>query len=199
MHAADAHRPLARRAVRLYGLRMHTAPPPPAPWVRILGVDPALRCTGYAILDTDGHTMRLADCGVIRTPAKAALSECLRRLSGGMRQMVESFAPTMVAIEGGFYSKNARTAMVLGAARGTLIAVAAERQLPVYEYAPRRIKQAVCGWGQAGKEQVAAVVATLVGLDRAGVLSDATDAAATAICHANAWFTNQGLYLPKPV
>ena len=63
----------------------------------------------------------------------------------------------------------------------------------------RRIKQAVCGWGQAGKEQVAAVVATLVGLDRAGVLSDATDAAATAICHANAWFTNQGLYLPKPV
>ena len=169
------------------------------PGVRILGLDPALRCTGYAILDTDGHRMSLLDCGVVRTPPKAPLSECLRRLAGGMRQILDSFHPTMVSIEGGFYSKNARTAMVLGAARGTLIALAAEQQIPVYEYAPRRIKQAVCGWGDAGKDQIAAVVATLVGIDRSGMLSDATDAAATASCHANAYFTNQGIYMPKPI
>lgn len=167
--------------------------------LRILGIDPALRCTGYGILDTDARSVRAIDCGVIKTAAGKAVSECLRRIAGGIGELIEGYLPDIVAIEGGFYSKNAKTAMVLGCARGVVIAAAATRQLPVYEYAPRRIKQAVCGYGNADKDQVATILCQLTGLDSADLISDATDALAVAFCHNSMFRTNQGIFLPTPV
>jgi crossover junction endodeoxyribonuclease RuvC len=167
--------------------------------MRILGIDPALRCTGYGVLDVQGATLRVVDCGVIRTAARRPVSECLRRLAGGIAELLESYAPSVVAIEGGFYSRNARTAMVLGCARGVVIAGAATRGIPVFEYAPRRIKQAVCGHGHAGKVQVATILCQLTGIEPAELQSDATDALAAAFCHNSTASGHQGLFLPDPL
>ena len=163
-------------------------PPPPPPCSgRILALDVALRCTGYGVVDVDGRGgFRAVDCGVIRTSAKERLSECLRRLAGGIRELIDTYQPETAAIEGGFFFKNARTAMVLGAARGVAMACLAEREIPMYEYAPRRVKQAVCGFGGAGKEQVALIIATRLGLTVTQIQDDATDALALALCHAQA-------------
>lgn len=167
--------------------------------IRILGIDPALRCTGYGVLDAGVGSLTAVDCGVIRTPAKRPLSECLRRLAGGIGELIDSYSPDVLALEGGFYSRNAKTAMILGSARGVVIAGAAVREIPVYEYAPRRIKQAVCGYGNAGKDQVAVMLCQVTGLDRGDLQADATDALAVAFCHLNAFQTNQGLFMPKPI
>lgn len=171
----------------------------PSPNLRILGIDPALRCTGYGLLDTCGSSLKAIDCGVIRTPAKRPVSECLRRLAGGIAELIEGYSPDVVAIEGGFYSKNAKTAMVLGCARGVVIAGAATAGLDVYEYAPRRVKQAVCGYGNADKEQLSAFLCQLVGLNPDQLMSDATDALGVAFCHNAMFRTNQGVFLPKPI
>jgi len=167
--------------------------------VRVLGVDPALRCTGYGVIETDGRTHRALDCGVVSTPQSRPLSECLRRLGGGITELIDAYQPAMGAIEGGFFARNAKTAMLLGSARGVVIAALATRDVPVYEYAPRRIKQAVCGYGNASKEQIAVVMSQLLGVDVGDLRSDATDALAIAICHSHTYFTNQGLFLPKPL
>jgi len=178
------------------GKRRYIAPMPP---IRILGLDVSLRCTGYGLLDLDGPALRAVDCGLIRTPAKAPLSECLRRLAGGLRELQESYAPDCVAIEGGFFFKNAKTATILGMARGAAVAIFAERQTPVYEYAPRRVKQAVCGYGDAGKAQVALLVAQRLKIPLADVKDDASDALAVAICHVQTATSVQGLLLPAPL
>ncbi len=167
--------------------------------MRILGVDTALRCTGFGVLDSDGRRFSTVDCGVIRSPRKAPLSECLRRLAGGIRELVRTYAPAAAAIEGAFYFKNVRTAMVLGSARGAVIAVLSEHDVPIFEYAPRRVKQAVCGYGNADKQQVALLVSRICALDVEEIPRDATDAMALAVCHAQTMVAAQGLYLPDPL
>lgn len=167
--------------------------------IRILAIDPALRCTGYAVIEANGHAYTAVDCGVIKTAAGRPLSECLTRLSCGVRELVDSFTPNVSAIESGFYSKNAKTAMLLGSARGAVIAPIAEAEIEIYEYAPRRVKQAICGHGNADKEQIANLVKQLLGLTGQKLRNDATDALAIGICHANTYFTNQGIFLPNPL
>jgi len=165
--------------------------------MRILGVDTALRCTGFGLIDSDGREFRAVDCGVIETTPKELLSECLRRLAGGVRELVKSHAPDVAAIEGGFFSRNAKTAMVLGMARGAVVAVLADMKIPMYEYAPRRVKQALCGYGNASKEQVARLVAQTLGITVTNIQDDATDALAVAICHAQTVSGLHGLFLPS--
>ncbi len=164
---------------------------------RVLGVDTALRCTGYGVIETDGRVFRAIDCGVIRNKPKAPVSECLRCLGGGMREIVGAFAPDVAAIEGTFYFRNARTAMVLGMARGAVVSTLASMQIPQYEYAPKRVKQAVCGHGSASKQQVATLVAQILGISVTAVPDDATDALALAICHAQTAVSFKGIYLPE--
>jgi len=167
--------------------------------MRILGVDTALRCTGFGVLDSDGRRFSTVDCGVIRSSRKVSLSECLRRLAGGIRELVRAYSPEAAAIEGAFYFRNVRTAMILGSARGAVIAVLAEQGVPVYEYAPRRVKQAVCGYGNADKQQVALLVARICALNVDDIPRDATDAMALGVCHAQTMVATQGLYLPEPL
>lgn len=174
-------------------------PPTATGTIRILGIDTALRTTGYGILDADGSRLQAVDAGVIRTHAKQPLSECLRRLAAGARELVKLHAPDVVAIEGAFYCRNVRTSMVLGAARGAVIATIAELDLPMYEYAPRRVKQAVCGNGNASKPQVALLVAQILGISVANLGDDSTDALALAICHAHTMRTRGGVDLPPPL
>lgn len=167
--------------------------------LRILGIDAALRTTGYGLIDCAKGCIQAVDCGIITTTKSQPMSECMRRLNGGIRELLEQFAPDVVAMEGGFFHKNAKTAMVLGMARGAILAAVAERRIPTYEYAPRRVKQAVCGYGNATKDQVAMMVAQQMGLSLDAIADDATDALGVALCHAQNATAQDGLFLPDPL
>ena len=170
------------------------------PQLRIIGLDVALRCTGWGIIDARSHNKQAAvDCGVIKTDSKEAVSECLRRLAGGVRELVELYKPDIAAMEGGFFCRNVRTAVVLGAARGVVIATLAEKKIPVHEYAPRKIKQAICGFGNASKQQVALLVSQMLNIQTDKMAFDSTDALAMALTHAQLLTIAQGIGIPDPI
>ena len=178
--------------------------PPPVPvdtsiQRRILGVDTALRCTGWGMIDIRGNSMKAVDCGVIKNPPKDKVSGCLRCLASGIRELIQLYHPDIAVLEGAFYFTNARTAMMLGSARGAVISVLAEQSIPIYEYAPRRIKQAVSGNGNASKEQIALLVAQYLGIKTDALALDSTDALSMAICHAFELTTAGGLTLPPEI
>lgn len=165
----------------------------------ILGVDTALRTTGYGLVRLTGKQFAAVDCGVIRTPAKEPHSECLRRLAGGIEELISTYHPDVAAIEGGFFAKNARTAMVLGMARGVAVGLLARHQVPVYEYAPRRARKMVLGAGAATKPEIAAYMARLLALRVEHIPDDATDALALAVCHGLTMQAAGGAYLGTPL
>jgi crossover junction endodeoxyribonuclease RuvC len=149
----------------------------------ILGIDPAMRCTGYSVIEIkNADDISILDCGVIRNKAKMPHSECLRRLAGGIRELVIAFDPDVCSIEDVFYGKNVKTAMILSLARGAIITVLAENDIPVYPFSPRSAKKAAVGSGAASKEQVAFLMSSMLGIDVNGVPLDSTDALALAVC-----------------
>ncbi len=166
--------------------------------MRILGVDTSLRCTGYGLIDVspDGR-LRAVDCGIIRNKASLSQAQCLGRLAEAFEQLCDLHKPQVAAIESTFYSRNAKTAMILGMARGAVISVLNRRNLELWEYAPSRAKQALTGSGDASKAQVASVVAGLLGIDPSAVNDDATDALALAVAHAHALHSPLGLKMGK--
>jgi crossover junction endodeoxyribonuclease RuvC len=152
--------------------------------VRILGVDTSLRSSGVAIVEASGQKLSTLAHGRIRNKPSVPHSACLAEIFQQIDSLIEEFQPDEVAIEGAFFAKNAKTAMILGQARGAVLAACAIKALPVYEYSPRSIKQAVVGVGSAQKEQVALMVMRLLGL-KEQPQEDAADALAAAICHAH--------------
>ncbi|NCC52650.1 MAG: crossover junction endodeoxyribonuclease RuvC [Spartobacteria bacterium] len=150
--------------------------------LKVLGVDTSLRSTGIGVIEARGRVLRALDYGTIKNPPKRLHSDCLNHLYQGILEVIEKDLPSVVAIEGIFFCKNVRTAMILGQARGVVLAACASRNLPVYEFSPRRVKQALVGNGAAQKEQVAHMVKTLLGLPDIPQ-SDAADALAMAICY----------------
>lgn len=126
--------------------------------------------------------MRALAYGRIRNKQDLPHTRCLEAIYVELNKLIDTYEPDEAVLEGAFFAKNAATAMVLGQARGVVLAVCALRTLPVYEYSPRSIKRAVTGVGSARKEQVAEMVARLLSL-RGPVQSDAADALAAAICH----------------
>ena len=152
--------------------------------VRILGVDTSLRCSGVGIIESDGVKSQAISYGVIKNPPKRSASESLAYLSTEINEVINTERPNLVAIEGIFYCRNVKTAVALGQARGVVIAAAALREIPVYEYSPRSVKKGVVGNGSATKEQVGQMVKKLLKL-KALPPEDAADALAIAICHAH--------------
>jgi crossover junction endodeoxyribonuclease RuvC len=153
--------------------------------MRALGIDTSLRSTGVGVVESRGSGLKALNWLVIRNGQSLRVSECLRNLQHELQRLVSETRPDIAALEGSFYFKNARTAMVLGQARGVAISVCASAGIPVFEYAPRRVKQAVVGFGAASKEQVQAMVKRILSLD-VEPPEDAADALALAICHLNA-------------
>ena len=148
----------------------------------ILGVDTSLRSTGIGVIQGPARAPMFITCGTIKTPAKEPHTECLRRLDAGITELLEEHQPDALAIEGAFFSKNAKTAMILGQARGVVLAAAARAGVPVYEYSPRSAKQAITGYGNASKEQMGKMVSTLLKLKNVPQ-EDAADALGLAVCH----------------
>ncbi len=141
-----------------------------------------MRATGVGLIEwSDGHPRALG-FDVLRNPARRSLSACLLHLQGALTAVLAEYKPEVAAIEGVFYARYARTALMLGHARGVAIAACAAAAVPVYEYEPRRVKQAVVGFGAASKKQMQLMVARQLDLDGPPP-EDAADALAIAICH----------------
>jgi crossover junction endodeoxyribonuclease RuvC len=150
----------------------------------VLGVDPGTAVTGYGVVRRGaGGAVSLVECGVVRTDARAPLAERLRDIHLGLVEVIGRAAPAVMAVEGVFYARNARTALVLGHARGAVLLAASLNGVPVAEYPPAEVKSAVVGAGRATKEQVGRMVQTLLRLRAAPTPHDAADGVAVALCH----------------
>ncbi len=161
---------------------------------RILCIDPSLRGTGYGIVESVQGKARAVSFGEIRNPQKLSQSTCLLRIHERLRDVIAEFSPVLCAVEGVIYVQSFRTAITLGAARGTAVLAATQAGLPVYEFAPRRIKQAVVGRGGAQKDQVAFMVRTLLEL-RETPSPDAADALAIGLACLNEF--SRGTSVPR--
>lgn len=153
--------------------------------MRVLSIDPAIRNTGYAVIEGDARTLKVLSYDVIRIPDRLAQSAALAAVRTHLANIIEQYQPEEVAVEGIIYVQSHRTAITLGAARAAALIAAADRGLNIYEYAPKKVKSAVVGNGNADKNQVAFMVRALLGLSETPP-HDAADALAIGIAHLQA-------------
>jgi crossover junction endodeoxyribonuclease RuvC len=151
--------------------------------VLILGIDPGTAITGYGLVREDDAMLTLVDFGVITTPASQSLPARLQTLYQGLTGVVHTHQPAAAAVEELFFSRNVRTALSVGHARGVALLALADAGLPIYEYKPLEVKKAIAGYGGADKQQVQEMVRMLLHLDRVPQPDDAADAIAIAVCH----------------
>ncbi len=149
----------------------------------ILGLDPSLRGTGYGFIRVAKPRPVLLACGTLHCPAGWERSRCLAHIAGSLRELVKLHRPEVCAVEGLFFAQNLQTALIMGEARGAGLAVIAEALVPIYEIAPRKVKQAIVGHGGAQKLAVAKMVQRMLGLAEAPA-PDAADALALALAFA---------------
>ncbi len=149
----------------------------------IFGLDPSLRSTGYGIIRAEGRDLRALAFGVIKNPDKITPSRCLVAIHQQITDLLQEHKPDAAAVEGIIYLQNYQTAITLGSARGAALLAFAEAGLPIYEYAPRRVKAAATGRGGAQKAQVGFMMRALLGLTE-NPPPDAADALAIALTHA---------------
>lgn len=150
--------------------------------MRVLGIDTSLRQTGYGVVEAEGTRLKSIEYGDIPIPASQPHSVCLTRIDEALRDVIARTRPDAASIEGIFFCRSVRTAIVLGEARGVAITACARAGIPVFEYEPRRMKLALVGFGGAQKSQVAKMVVRLLGL-KEEPQEDAADALGLAICH----------------
>ncbi|TVP56283.1 MAG: crossover junction endodeoxyribonuclease RuvC [Gemmatimonadales bacterium] len=150
----------------------------------VVGIDPGSIATGYGVVARRrGGTMRLLECGVIRPTRKAELAVRILEIFEGVTEILERFRPDTVAVESVFQGKNARSALILGHARGAILVAGARLEIEVAEYTPVAIKKAVVGHGSATKDQVGLLVQEQLRLKEPPRPSDAADGVACALCH----------------
>ncbi len=150
--------------------------------MRVLGLDPGSRRTGFGLVEKSGNRLRCLAHGTVAPHTRLGLPQRLHDIATKIGEVMERDRPDAVVVEQAFYHESARSTLVLGHVRGVLLVAAVQRGLPVAEYSPREIKLSVAGSGAAAKEQVAFMVRRL--LDLRGTLSpDAADALAAALCH----------------
>ncbi|WP_371324176.1 crossover junction endodeoxyribonuclease RuvC [Dechloromonas sp. ZY10] len=152
--------------------------------VRILGIDPGLRVTGFGVIEQHGNRLVYVASGCIKSNERQLLPERLGTLFAGIGEVIAAYRPTQAAIEKVFVNVNPQSTLLLGQARGAAISALVHGGLPVAEYTALQVKQAVVGHGKAAKEQVQHMVVRLLELSGAPT-ADAADALACAICHAH--------------
>ncbi len=149
----------------------------------ILGIDPGTAITGYGLVNEQDGVLALVDCGVITTPSDQPLPERLQTIYQGLAEVIGRHQPAAAAVEELFFSRNVRTALSVGHARGVTLLALVDAGLPIYEYKPLEVKQAIAGYGGADKRQVQEMVRMLLDLDSVPQPDDAADAVAVAVCH----------------
>jgi crossover junction endodeoxyribonuclease RuvC len=153
--------------------------------MRVIGIDPGIGITGFSIIDHSRLETSLIAYGAIRPPKKQVLEKRLFYLFNEMNKLNDKFEPDVLAIEDSFYSKNVKSAMILGQARGTILLSAARASIKVAEFAPRKVKLSVCGKGSASKEQVQFMVSQILKLKDPPKPMDISDAMAVGLCLIN--------------
>lgn len=152
--------------------------------MRILGIDPGVAIVGFGVVDSEGGTQRMVQYGAINTPTNTPLAARLVQIEQDLMELLQQFNPDEVAIEELFFSKNITTGIAVAHARGVILATVEKAGIPLYEYTPMQVKQAVVGYGLAEKNQVMDMTKRLLKLRSVPKPDDAADALAIAICHA---------------
>lgn len=150
----------------------------------ILGIDPGYAIVGFGLVESQGIRQKLIACGAINTPAGVRLSARLWQIERDLEELIVRFKPDALAIEELFFNQNVTTGIGVAQARGVILATAEKLGLPIYEYNPSQVKQAVVGYGKAQKRQVMDMTRRLLGLSAVPKPDDAADAVAIALCHA---------------
>ena len=151
----------------------------------ILGIDPGLAIVGWGVIEYRGGKFRTHGYGAIRTPAGMRTEERLTSIYRDLHMVIDHFKPDEVAVEELFFTNNITTGIRVAEARGIVLLCAEQKGLPIAEYTPPQVKQAVVGYGRAEKNQVIAMVANILGLPKPPKPDDTADALAIAICHAH--------------
>ena len=151
--------------------------------MRILGIDPGTGIVGFGVIDTDGHKHNMIEAGVIRTPAHQALELRLKTIYDSLLEIMKDNNPDTVVIERLFFARNVTTAISVSHARGVMLLAATNLGIPVAEYTPLQIKQALTGYGQADKAQIQEMVKIMLGLNERPKPDDCADALAAALTH----------------
>jgi crossover junction endodeoxyribonuclease RuvC len=151
--------------------------------IRVLGIDPGTASTGYGVVEEVAGQAKALAFGVIRTRASRPLGHRLQQIYRRIAELTDEWQPAAAAVEELFFSRNVRTAMAVGQARGATLLALADAGVEASEYTPSAIKQAVTGYGEADKAQVQEMVRLLLGLEEIPRPDDAADALAVAICH----------------
>ena len=153
--------------------------------MRVFSIDPGIGITGFSIIDTNRRKSSLSAYGTIKPKPKDSLPKRLNYLFEEVNKLLDQFSPDVLAVEDTFYSKNVKSAMILGQARGSIIIAAAQADIPIYEFAPRKVKMSVCGNGAASKEQVSYMVTKILKLKKPPRPLDVSDAMAVGLCYIN--------------
>lgn len=156
---------------------------PKDPTLRIIGIDPGLRATGYGVIEMQGRSARCITYGAIETKSQDPLHERLHTIHDGIEAVIEEHLPDRMALEKLIYAKNVSIALLLGQARGAVLVAAARQALPMSEYNPTEIKSAIVGRGRASKEQVQKMVQLLLSLPTMPTPDHAADALAAALTY----------------
>lgn len=151
--------------------------------MRILGIDPGTRIVGYGLVDIEKGRQKAEDFGILVVPDASEFAHKLMQIHTRVSDLLRQMRPDGVAVEEVFVSQNAKTTLKLGHSRGVILLAAAELNIPVHEYAPREIKQAVVGRGGASKEQVKWMMSQILNIRIDDLKEDAADALAAALCH----------------
>jgi crossover junction endodeoxyribonuclease RuvC len=152
--------------------------------MRTIGIDPGTAIMGWGVVDSDGGQVRAVEFGVLTTPAGVPQPERLAMLYDGLSALVARLRPEVAAVEELFFGKNVNTAITVGQARGVILLALHQAGLPIFEYKPLAVKQAVAGYGGADKRQMQEMIRLTLGLSARPHPDDAADALAVAVCHA---------------
>lgn len=151
--------------------------------MKILGIDPGTATTGYGIIEVKNGSIKPVDYGCIKTSAKMEKARRLEVIYSSLTEIINKFSPHIIAVERIFFSKNVKTALSVGEARGVVLLAASQNKLKIYEYTPLQVKMVLSGYGRADKSQIKEMVKIHLDLDEAPRSDDAADALAIALCH----------------
>ncbi|MBE7033331.1 MAG: crossover junction endodeoxyribonuclease RuvC [Ruminococcaceae bacterium] len=153
--------------------------------MRILGIDPGIAIVGYGVVDKEGNRYKTIAYDAVTTKAHTPLEDRLQKVYDGVCEIIKEYKPDAMSIEELFFNNNAKTALTVGQARGVIILAAVQNHIPVYEYTPLQVKQALTGYGRASKTQIQQMMKSMLGLTEVPKPDDVADALAIAVCHGN--------------
>ncbi len=157
----------------------------------ILGIDPGFAITGFGVIKVDKNKNEVLDFGTIQTKAGVDFSRRIKDLYNELHKIIKKYKPDLMAVEQLFFAKNAKTALLVGQARGVVLLTAIQEKMPLHEYTPLQVKQAITGYGAADKKQMQQMVKVILGLSQIPKPDDAADALAVAVCCAHSLKTEK--------